>query len=105
MPCAVAHATAIGLLGAILHGHRARRSPQLDIEYQKWYRTTMDLRQIIRDEMDRQDLTQAAMQKRAGVWQHRISEYLAGKRDVNAETLRRLLEALDLEVRPARRRR
>ena len=65
----------------------------------------MDIRQIIKDEMRRQGVTQLTLQKRAGVWQHRISEYLGGKRDVNAETLRKLLEALGLEIRPTRPRR
>lgn len=35
----------------------------------------------------------------------RISDYLTGKRDVNAETLRKMLEALKLDIRPKRNRR
>ena len=65
----------------------------------------VDIRQIIKDEMQRQDVTQTDMQAMTGILQHRISEYLTGKRDVNAETLRLILEALDLEIRCARRRR
>jgi len=59
------------------------------------------MRQIIKDEMKRQGVTQIAMEEMTGILQHRISDYLTGKRDVNAETLRKMLEALDLEIRPA----
>lgn len=65
----------------------------------------MDIRQIIKDEMDRQGITQTALQDLTGILQHRISDYLTGKRDVNGETLRKMLEALGLEIRPTRRRR
>ena len=65
----------------------------------------MDLRQIIKDEMDRQGITQIALEEMTGIWQHRISDYLTAKRDVNAETLRKMLEALNLDIRPARKRR
>ena len=64
----------------------------------------MDIRQIISDEMDRQGVTQTRLQQMTGILQHRISDYLNGKRDVNAETLRKMLEALKLEIRPRRRR-
>ena len=64
----------------------------------------MDIRRIIRDEMDRQGITQTQLQEMTCILQHRISDYLTGKRDVNAETLRRMLEALKLEIRPKRRR-
>ena len=65
----------------------------------------MDIRQIIGTEMQRQGMTQIALEELTGILQHRISEYLTGKRDVNAETLQKILEALKLEIRPARQRR
>ena len=65
----------------------------------------MDIRQIVKDEMQRQVVTQMALQDMTGILQHRISEYLSGKRDINAETLERILRALKLEIRPVRRRR
>ena len=65
----------------------------------------MDIRQITMDEMQRQSVTQTDLQEMTGILQHRISEYLTGKRDINAETLQKILEALKLEIRPVRRRR
>ena len=62
----------------------------------------MEIRQIIEDAMERKGMTQRALQAMTGIWQHRISDYLTGKHDVNAETLRKMLEALDLEIRPRR---
>ena len=57
---------------------------------------------MIKDEMRRQGVTQLALQAMTGIRQHRISEYLTGRRDVNAETLRKMLEALNFEIRPAK---
>ena len=65
----------------------------------------MDIRRIISDRMTERGVTQTALQQMTGVHQVRISDYLTGKRDVNAETLRKILEALKLEIRPARQRR
>ena len=64
----------------------------------------MDIRQIIKAAMESQGVTQVALQEMTGVLQHRISDYLRGKRDVNAETLARLMDALKLEIRPVSRR-
>lgn len=64
----------------------------------------MDIRQIISDEMLRQGVTQTALEQMTGILQHRISDYLRGKRDVNAETLAKMLDALNLEIRPVGRR-
>lgn len=63
----------------------------------------MNIRQIIMDEMARQGVTQRALQEMTGVLQHRISEFLTGRRDVNAETLAKILDALDIELRPSKR--
>jgi len=76
----------------------------LDVHTRSGIIDCVDLRQIISDEMVRQDLTQTELENRTGVLQHRISDYLNGKTDINAETLRRLLEALSLEIQPRRRR-
>jgi transcriptional regulator with XRE-family HTH domain len=65
----------------------------------------VDIREIIANRMKERGITQVALQELAGVHQVRISDYLTGKRDVNAETLRKMLEALELEIRPATRRR
>lgn len=65
----------------------------------------MDIRRIIKDEMQRQGMTQTALEDISGIWQHRISEYLNGKRDANGKTLQNLLMGLNLEIRPARSRR
>ena len=65
----------------------------------------MDLRQIVKDQLQSQRLTQTALHELTGIRPHRISDYLTGKRDVNAETLRKMLEALKLDIRPKRNRR
>ena len=60
----------------------------------------MDIRTIIKDRMATKGITQLSLQQLTGIHQVRISEYLTGKHDVNAETLRKMLEALNLEIRP-----
>ena len=60
----------------------------------------MDIRQIIRDEMDRRGMTQTRLAELADMTQARISDYLNGVRDVRAETLARMLKALKLEIKP-----
>lgn len=64
----------------------------------------MDMRQIIRDELKRQGMSQARLAELAGMTIPRVSDYLNAKRDVQGETLRRMLEALGLEVRPVQSR-
>ena len=64
----------------------------------------MDIREIIKVEMQRRGVTQVELQEMTGILQHRISEYMTGKRDVNAETLQKILEALKLEIRQAQKR-
>jgi predicted XRE-type DNA-binding protein len=53
--------------------------------------------------MEQCGMTQTELQRVTCIPQPRISDYLKGKRDVNAETLRKMLEALELEIRPVRR--
>jgi len=60
----------------------------------------VDIRQIIRDEMDRRGMTQTRLAELADMTQARISDYLNGVRDVRAETLARMLKALKLEIKP-----
>jgi len=62
----------------------------------------MDMRQIIRDEMQRRQWSQSELARRCGLLRHRVCEYLNGTRDVYVETLVRILDALELEVRPRR---
>ena len=49
-------------------------------------------------------MTQTRLAELAGMTIPRVSDYLNGKRDVQGETLRRMLEALNLEISPAKRR-
>lgn len=65
----------------------------------------MDLRSIIIVELERQGMTQAALADAAEMTQPRVNAYLRGHRDVKAETLARMLDALNLEIRPAVKRR
>lgn len=59
----------------------------------------MDIRQIISEAMQRQGVSQRRLAQQTGIMQPRISDYLTGKRDVQSETLRRMLEALALEIK------
>ena len=65
----------------------------------------MDLRRIIKKELERRGMTQTRLAELAGMTIPRVSDYLNGKRDVQGETLRRMLEALGLEIKRAKRRR
>lgn len=64
----------------------------------------MEFRRAIAAEMKRQGVSQMELERRAGVLQHRISDYLRGVQDVRAETLQRLADALGMELRPKRKR-
>jgi transcriptional regulator with XRE-family HTH domain len=63
------------------------------------------MRQIIRTELERRGWSQSELARQTGLLRHRVCEYLNGGRDVYAETLLRILDALELEIRPRRRRR
>ncbi len=63
----------------------------------------MDIREIIKHELRRQDMTQMQLAALAQMTIPRVSDYLTGKRDVYAETLRRMLTSLGLEIVPAKR--
>ena len=58
----------------------------------------------MKDRMSELGVTQLRLAELSGILQPRISDYLTGKRDVTGESLRKLLEALDLEIRPVSRR-
>lgn len=60
----------------------------------------MDIRQIIMTAMAQQELSQRRLSEITGITQPRISDYLTGKRDVQSETLGKILKALRLEIRP-----
>ena len=64
----------------------------------------MDVRQIILNRMEQRGITQAKLAELAGMTQPRVNAYLRGHRDVYATTLARILTALDLDIRPTRRR-
>ena len=53
--------------------------------------------------MEERGVNQAKLAELAGMTQPRVNDYLRGRRDVYAATLARILTALDLEVRPARK--
>lgn len=72
----------------------------LDIHTQYGIILMVDLRRIIADEMKRQGMTQRSLQTLTGIWQHRISEYLSGKRDMGSDSVAKLLDALRLRVAP-----
>jgi len=55
--------------------------------------------------MSEKGVTQLRLHRLTGIPQPRISDYLTGKRGVTDETLRKVLEALKLEIKPARKRR
>ncbi len=61
----------------------------------------MDFRNIIRAELKRQGMSQAELSRRAHMAVSRTCDYLKAKRDVQAETLRKMLLALDIEVKPS----
>jgi transcriptional regulator with XRE-family HTH domain len=65
----------------------------------------MDLRRIIKAEVEKQGLTQDRLGELTGLLQHRLSEYLSGKRDMTGENLQKILGALGLELRSTRSRR
>ena len=65
----------------------------------------MDVHEIIRDELRRRGWSQRELCRRTGMLPHQLCEYLSGNRDLYVNTLQRILKALELEIRPARRRR
>jgi transcriptional regulator with XRE-family HTH domain len=59
-----------------------------------------DFRESIREAMQSQCLSQAELARRAHVGQPRLSEYLAGRRDLTGDTLERVMEALAIRFVP-----
>lgn len=63
----------------------------------------VDIRAAVRAEVARAMWTQQELADRAGLTQPQVSAYLAGRKDLNGQSLDRLLTALGLDVtRPAR---
>ena len=63
----------------------------------------MEIRDIILDRMDELGMTQSELAELADMTRPRVNAFLRGHRDVYAETLGRMLDALDLEIRPTRK--
>ena len=68
------------------------------------YTATMDIRQIIMDRMEQRHINQARLSEMTRISRPRLNAYLRGHYDIYVTTLIRILEALDLDIRPARRR-
>jgi len=66
--------------------------------------TRMDMRQLIRSELERRGWSQRELCRRADMLPHQLCGYLNGTRDIRVKTLVRVLDVLELEVRPRRRR-
>ena len=64
----------------------------------------MDLRTIIRDELRRREWSQRELCRRTRILPHQMCNYLNGNRDIYAETLERILVALELKIMSAQRR-
>lgn len=64
--------------------------------------TDVDIRAAVRAEVERAGWTHAELAERAGLPRPRVTEYLAGRRDMTGANLDRLLEALGLELRSKR---
>ena len=48
-------------------------------------------------------MSQSRLAELAGMTKARVSDFLSGKRDIYVETLQRVLQALELEIRPSTR--
>jgi len=64
------------------------------------YYLLMDIRQIIRDRMAEQDISQRRLHRLTGVHQVRISNYLTGQRDMGSDNVAKLLDTLGLVIKP-----
>lgn len=60
----------------------------------------MDIRQIIRDELERREWSQRELCRKTGMMPHQLCDYLNGNRDIYGVTLESILDVLDLEIRP-----
>ena len=67
------------------------------------YTTGMDIRQTILDRMKRLGMNQAKLADLTGISRPRLNAYLRGHCDIYAKTLARVFDALELDIRPARR--
>ena len=71
------------------------------------YDNTMGIKiqEIIRKELLWRGWSQRELCRRTGLLPHQLCQYLNGNRDIYAETLQRILDALELQILPASRRR
>lgn len=65
----------------------------------------MNIRQIVWDELRSRGWSQRELCRRSGMLPHQLCQYLNGNRDIYAETLQGILKVLELEIKPAKRRR
>ena len=65
----------------------------------------VDLRELIVDELQRRGWSQRELCRRTGMLPHQLCEYLNSTRDIYVATLQRIMEELQLEIRPIGRRR
>ena len=64
----------------------------------------VNIRRIIGDAMNCQEMTQVMLSEMTGITQPRISDFLTGRRDIRTDTLVKILKALNLEIRSKTRR-
>lgn len=64
----------------------------------------MDVRRIIIDRMEARGVTQADLAEMTGMTRPRVNAYLRGHRDIYVDTLIRICKALDLDIKPTKRR-
>lgn len=64
----------------------------------------MDLREIIRGELVRRGWSQRELCRRTDLYPHQVCDYLSGNKDFLGETLQRIMDVLELEVRRVVRR-
>lgn len=65
----------------------------------------MDVRQIIREELQRRGWSQRELCRQTDMLPHQLCNYLNGNTDIYVETLQRVLNALELQIKPVARRR
>lgn len=93
------------VLNSIVGLHNGHQSRKLDRMLQCDNTSGVDIRRIIRKELLQRDWSQRELCRRTGLLPHQMCQYLNDKRDIYAETLQRILDALELQILPASRRR
>jgi transcriptional regulator with XRE-family HTH domain len=64
----------------------------------------VNIRKIVTEELVRRKWPQSELCRKTGLLPHRVAEYLSGQRDIYVDTLQRILDALQLEIRSTTRR-